>query len=311
MRIRTIKPEFWTDPTMVRLSLLARLLYVALWNYADDSGRFEWEYDRIQMTLFPRLESTHSLSPHGVLSEDSVSPHAPLMQAFLDLTDARCIVWSKAEVTAYGESKRGIVIGAMPGFTRHQKINRPSASKLPDCGDCEPLGGFPDSEQDSLSPHGGLSEGSVRAHRGKGREGKGSTTTALAASPRPKKTPTRKTRRKPDDEVTPGSRVVRHYEAEFRRLLGSDPPPIGAKERAAAKRALKSATEDELRRMVTVALEDRRRGFYHSLGNILSSQGFAELRPKVARGGGAPQFRPDPNHDPMFDGPLPSLRVVS
>lgn len=35
-RIRSVKPEFWTDRKLSRLSRDARLLYIALWNQADE-----------------------------------------------------------------------------------------------------------------------------------------------------------------------------------------------------------------------------------------------------------------------------------
>jgi hypothetical protein len=38
-RIRTIKPEFWEDEGNGRLSALARLLFIATFNMADDEGR--------------------------------------------------------------------------------------------------------------------------------------------------------------------------------------------------------------------------------------------------------------------------------
>lgn len=37
-RIRTIKPEFWTDEKLSTVPLQARLIFIACWNYADDSG---------------------------------------------------------------------------------------------------------------------------------------------------------------------------------------------------------------------------------------------------------------------------------
>ena len=37
-RIRTIKPQFWDDLKIGRLSRDARLLYIGLWNFADDLG---------------------------------------------------------------------------------------------------------------------------------------------------------------------------------------------------------------------------------------------------------------------------------
>ncbi|MFC9761680.1 hypothetical protein [Rhodococcus jostii] len=37
-RIRSIKPEFWSSPGIEQADPWSRLLYVALWNWADDSG---------------------------------------------------------------------------------------------------------------------------------------------------------------------------------------------------------------------------------------------------------------------------------
>lgn len=53
-RIRTIKPEFWTDSLMVQLPHFTRLLYVALWNAADDHGYIRDEPERLAMELMPR-----------------------------------------------------------------------------------------------------------------------------------------------------------------------------------------------------------------------------------------------------------------
>ncbi len=52
-RIRTVKPEFWTDPTMVSLSFEARLFYIGLWNFADDHGCVENEPARLRMQILP------------------------------------------------------------------------------------------------------------------------------------------------------------------------------------------------------------------------------------------------------------------
>jgi hypothetical protein len=38
-RIRSIKPEFWSDEKVGALQFRTRLLFIALWNYADDYGR--------------------------------------------------------------------------------------------------------------------------------------------------------------------------------------------------------------------------------------------------------------------------------
>lgn len=53
-RIRTIKPEFWTDSFMVQLPPLARLIYIALWTAADDHGGIADESERLAMEVMPR-----------------------------------------------------------------------------------------------------------------------------------------------------------------------------------------------------------------------------------------------------------------
>ena len=40
MRIRTLKPEFWSHPVISRQSDAAKLLAIGLLNYADDEGYF-------------------------------------------------------------------------------------------------------------------------------------------------------------------------------------------------------------------------------------------------------------------------------
>lgn len=52
-RIRTIKPEFWTDEKLVRMPYEARLLFVGLWNFADDHGVAVYSPDRLKMMIFP------------------------------------------------------------------------------------------------------------------------------------------------------------------------------------------------------------------------------------------------------------------
>ena len=55
-RIRTIKPEFWDSPDTARASLRARLLYIAMWNLADDYGIGDGNYKRIIGFAFPNDE---------------------------------------------------------------------------------------------------------------------------------------------------------------------------------------------------------------------------------------------------------------
>lgn len=148
-RIRTVKPEFWTDEKVVECSIPARLLFIGLFNFANDMGCMERSPKRIKMQIFPAdvidcEPLLVELITHGLLTEYSVNGSNYLQ---------------------------------IKGFSKHQKINRPSASKIP-----LPLGfnesvaavnadSQPPHEQlneDSLNVHGGLTDGREKEGKGKG-----------------------------------------------------------------------------------------------------------------------------------------------
>ena len=52
-RIRTIKPEFWDSPSTAQASPWARLLYIAMWNWADDYGRGTANLKELEGFAFP------------------------------------------------------------------------------------------------------------------------------------------------------------------------------------------------------------------------------------------------------------------
>ncbi len=52
-RIRSIKPEFWTSEQVMECSLNARLLFIGMWNFADDCGRFPLAPKTIKAQIFP------------------------------------------------------------------------------------------------------------------------------------------------------------------------------------------------------------------------------------------------------------------
>lgn len=144
-RIRTVKPEFWTDEKIVECSLASRLLFIGLFNFADDKGCMERSPKRIKMQVFPAdtIECEPlimELITHGLLTEYSVNGNQYLY---------------------------------IPGFLKHQKINRPSKSAIP----LPPEFTETDEELDkeSLSAHGEFNEDSVSAHESltDGKEGKG------------------------------------------------------------------------------------------------------------------------------------------
>ncbi len=102
-RIRTIKPEFWTDEKVVELSAFARLLFIGIWNFCDDEGRMVYSPKRIKMQIFPA---------------DAVD----IAALFVELTAAGLV-----QVYAAGDAEYLQV----RGFARHQKIDKRSPSRLP------------------------------------------------------------------------------------------------------------------------------------------------------------------------------------
>lgn len=52
-RIRSIKPEFWSSEQVMDCSVVARLLFIGLWNFCDDKGRLPLKPRQIKASVFP------------------------------------------------------------------------------------------------------------------------------------------------------------------------------------------------------------------------------------------------------------------
>lgn len=52
-RIRTIKPEFWTDERVGEASVSARLLFIGALNFADDYGGLDRSSKQLKAQVFP------------------------------------------------------------------------------------------------------------------------------------------------------------------------------------------------------------------------------------------------------------------
>lgn len=57
-RIRCVKPEFWSSEQVVDCSPMARLLFIGLWNFCDDSGIHPRSPRRLKMLIFPADDFT-------------------------------------------------------------------------------------------------------------------------------------------------------------------------------------------------------------------------------------------------------------
>lgn len=52
-RIRTLKPEFWDSPSTAQADLAVRLTFMAMWNWADDSGHGTANLKELEAFVFP------------------------------------------------------------------------------------------------------------------------------------------------------------------------------------------------------------------------------------------------------------------
>ncbi|MCP1761977.1 hypothetical protein [Bradyrhizobium japonicum] len=71
-RIRSIKPEFWTSEQVVECSPIARLLFIGIWNFADDAGRIPASPRSLKLQIFPGDDIT-SETIRGMIDELSAN----------------------------------------------------------------------------------------------------------------------------------------------------------------------------------------------------------------------------------------------
>lgn len=97
-RNRMIKPEFWEDEDMAKLSFQTRLFYIALWNFADDEGYIKTNPEWLKAKCFP-----------------------------YDKVDIKKLLESLSKLKKVEISNN---IAKIINFRKHQKIDRPRDSDL-------------------------------------------------------------------------------------------------------------------------------------------------------------------------------------
>lgn len=114
-RIRTIKPEFWSNDRLSELPVETHMFAAALLNYCDDEGYFHAHEKKLGIELFPLRDDYRSCTVH--------------LQHL-----------SKVGFITLHKGYDGRTYGHVVKFKQHQVINKPSASKIKHLVmDCESL----------------------------------------------------------------------------------------------------------------------------------------------------------------------------
>lgn len=143
-RIRSVKPEFWTDGAMIALPFETRLFYIGSWNFACDRGHLPDDPFGLKLKVLPA---------------DSVDG-AVLVQQLVDA--------GRMIRTVLPDGRRFLSI---PRFTDHQRIDTRWNSRCPVCAH--------EDSPEHTQTHASYGETHANSHElipggeGRGREGKG------------------------------------------------------------------------------------------------------------------------------------------
>lgn len=141
-RIRSIKPEFWTDERVVDLDPLTRLFFIGCWNFADDYGYILDKPRQLQLQVLPAEKCDAQM-----LVKELV--HAGLLDRY--------------------PMKDGGFALHIRNWEKHQKVDKRTESRIAaDLSDSQPVPPTPpdDSESPADSPR-------IPTTEGKGVESKG------------------------------------------------------------------------------------------------------------------------------------------
>lgn len=104
-RIRTIKPKFWDDVKLSKVSRDARLLFIGMWTYADDLGVIIGEHTWLKSKVFPYDEIT-------------LDEFQKWLYELLKFKFIRLVMYNDEQFFH------------ITNFSRHQKINKPNNDEV-------------------------------------------------------------------------------------------------------------------------------------------------------------------------------------
>lgn len=126
MRIRTLKPEFWSSEAIAAIPRETRLTFIGLWSYVDDNGVGRDNPRLIVAALFP-------------LEADPLETLATVSRDLATLAKL-------GRITRYSVGGRSYL--AVRNWDEHQKIDKPGKSRYPEpsCADAVVKGGDEDAK---------------------------------------------------------------------------------------------------------------------------------------------------------------------
>jgi hypothetical protein len=174
-RIRTVKPELFESPSLAKVSRESRYVFIGLFTLADDHGRLRYLPKRVAGDLFPL--------------DDDVT-EVEVKKWVTELEEIECVRVYEFEEKTYLY---------LPEWEKHQKIDHPSASRIP-----EPLANVSRRSREGFAPGSRKSEVGSRksdigslAHEPEAETPKSEPEPNIAP-----KVATKRSRRKPQTEFT-------------------------------------------------------------------------------------------------------------
>ncbi|WP_417372990.1 hypothetical protein [Glutamicibacter protophormiae] len=125
-RMRTLKPEFWDSPSTARATLAARLLFLAMWNWADDSGRGTAGLKELEAFAFPnddvRTFQRNSAGNSAPMAGSAPEYYGSFAEVCGDVSEAYGVMFYRVKARPYY---------VIPSFKSHQAKDFRPSSKHP------------------------------------------------------------------------------------------------------------------------------------------------------------------------------------
>ena len=130
-----VSPEFYTDEKILELPIPARLMFIGIWNHADDEGIIKNSPKQLKVQIYPADEE---ITLNTIIEYVEMMVNLKLLTKGTNIDDSPLLKITK--------------------WTDHQKINRPTLSRYV----FAPL----QITDGSVNAHGSISEDSVSDHGG-------------------------------------------------------------------------------------------------------------------------------------------------